>query len=360
MILLLLNCFLSTFAWTPIGSIYNLPRISPITINDKEYAIWKTSDNIPVVNDNICPHRLAPLTEGRIVCGNCIQCCYHGWQFNQYGECVSIPQNDTSNMNISKFKIKTYKTKITGDILWALLDDKIKTNITNIENDSILMNSDIPYIREVPYSWNFLLENFFDPAHIPFAHHGLQSVREDAGPIPIKLLTFTKDKLEVSFLDKVLSKKRVAKIVYNSPFIYKLYKQHELNNLFTTDLTILCVPITTGRTRVFMCYKKNNDIDSTDDKAVVARVKSHKISNYFFNTDDYLVHKQEINKGKGYNYTMPTRSDYAVKILHSWIDAHYPQWKFQNTKELTKEEATDNKKNHENFCLDCKINSHII
>jgi len=28
--------------------------------------------------------------------------------------------------------------------------------------------------RDLPYSFDFLIENFMDPAHIPFAHHSLQ------------------------------------------------------------------------------------------------------------------------------------------------------------------------------------------
>ena len=36
------------------------------------------------------------------------------------------------------------------------------------------------YTRDLPYSWDTLLENIVDPAHIPFAHHGLQGKRDDA------------------------------------------------------------------------------------------------------------------------------------------------------------------------------------
>ena len=47
------------------------------------------------------------------------------------------------------------------------------------------------YTRDLPYGWDTLLENIVDPAHIPFAHHGLQGKRDDAiainmtSPIPI-------------------------------------------------------------------------------------------------------------------------------------------------------------------------------
>jgi phenylpropionate dioxygenase-like ring-hydroxylating dioxygenase large terminal subunit len=39
-----------------------------------------------------CPHRLAPLSEGRVVDGG-LECPYHGWQFEGAGGgCVAIPQ----------------------------------------------------------------------------------------------------------------------------------------------------------------------------------------------------------------------------------------------------------------------------
>lgn len=39
-----------------------------------------------------CPHRLAPLSEGRVVDGS-LECPYHGWQFEGAGGgCVAIPQ----------------------------------------------------------------------------------------------------------------------------------------------------------------------------------------------------------------------------------------------------------------------------
>ncbi|CAN0004615.1 unnamed protein product [Ectocarpus sp. 4 AP-2014] len=40
-----------------------------------------------------CPHRWAPLSEGRVdqESGR-LQCIYHGWEFEGDGKCGSIPQ----------------------------------------------------------------------------------------------------------------------------------------------------------------------------------------------------------------------------------------------------------------------------
>jgi phenylpropionate dioxygenase-like ring-hydroxylating dioxygenase large terminal subunit len=40
--------------------------------------------------DARCPHRCADLAAGRIV-GDCIECPFHGWQYDSSGRCVSIP-----------------------------------------------------------------------------------------------------------------------------------------------------------------------------------------------------------------------------------------------------------------------------
>ena len=43
------------------------------------------------VFEDACPHRLAPLSEGRIEPDGTLLCTYHAWRFNAKGECTSIP-----------------------------------------------------------------------------------------------------------------------------------------------------------------------------------------------------------------------------------------------------------------------------
>jgi phenylpropionate dioxygenase-like ring-hydroxylating dioxygenase large terminal subunit len=64
------------------------------------------------------------------------------------------------------------------------------------------------FVRDLPYSFDFLVENFMDPAHIPFAHNSLQSLRSDGGEIPMEVLVSNFTHLEISFKDQVRGKKR--------------------------------------------------------------------------------------------------------------------------------------------------------
>ncbi|KAD7478165.1 hypothetical protein E3N88_01301 [Mikania micrantha] len=53
---------------------------------------WDKNENAWKVFDDMCPHRLAPLSEGRIDQWGRLQCVYHGWCFSGSGDCKLIPQ----------------------------------------------------------------------------------------------------------------------------------------------------------------------------------------------------------------------------------------------------------------------------
>ena len=53
---------------------------------------WDRNENEWKVFDDTCPHRLAPLSEGRIDQWGRLQCVYHGWCFSGSGDCKFIPQ----------------------------------------------------------------------------------------------------------------------------------------------------------------------------------------------------------------------------------------------------------------------------
>jgi len=51
------------------------------TIWNKNYVIWKNSKNEYIGLDDVCPHKGASLSNGKIVNDN-IVCPYHGYEFN--------------------------------------------------------------------------------------------------------------------------------------------------------------------------------------------------------------------------------------------------------------------------------------
>ena len=80
-------------AWYPIHYIDDLDKskLTRFTILNKDIVIWwdKQTSSWKVFEDK-CPHRLVPLSEGRIAEDGLLECPYHGWAFAGDGSCKRI------------------------------------------------------------------------------------------------------------------------------------------------------------------------------------------------------------------------------------------------------------------------------
>ncbi|HUI59850.1 MAG TPA: Rieske 2Fe-2S domain-containing protein, partial [Steroidobacteraceae bacterium] len=56
----------------------------------QDVLIYRAADGEPVAIADRCPHRFAPLHLGKL-CGEVVQCPYHGLQFDRSGACISNP-----------------------------------------------------------------------------------------------------------------------------------------------------------------------------------------------------------------------------------------------------------------------------
>ncbi|MCO5608881.1 hypothetical protein L7F22_063099 [Adiantum nelumboides] len=82
--------------WYPVAVIDNIDKRIPtaVTIMGRDIVVWwdRNGERWQVWEDK-CPHRLAPLSEGRINEKGELQCSYHGWCFAPCtGSCTLIPQ----------------------------------------------------------------------------------------------------------------------------------------------------------------------------------------------------------------------------------------------------------------------------
>ncbi|MEW5316123.1 MAG: hypothetical protein WDW38_007509 [Sanguina aurantia] len=81
--------------WWPISPVNYLDPLKPTprTILGTKLALWHHATQGWCAVADSCPHRLAPLSEGRIVAGGTqLACSYHGWKFDDKGKCTTIPQ----------------------------------------------------------------------------------------------------------------------------------------------------------------------------------------------------------------------------------------------------------------------------
>ncbi len=111
---------------------------------------------------------------------------YHGWSFDTDGQVTSIPQLEkgTTMKTVQKAggNVKTFPLHAVDDLLFVFLPTSLHGemfpqsllpeeyyNILNKTPDG----EDYPtmFMRDLPYSFDFLVENFMDPAHIPVSAH---------------------------------------------------------------------------------------------------------------------------------------------------------------------------------------------
>ena len=58
----------------------------------KRLVVWQSGDDGAFSTmDDACPHKLAPLSLGKVTDDGGLMCRYHGWCFNSSGKCTKIP-----------------------------------------------------------------------------------------------------------------------------------------------------------------------------------------------------------------------------------------------------------------------------
>jgi phenylpropionate dioxygenase-like ring-hydroxylating dioxygenase large terminal subunit len=68
---------------------------------DRKGAVYALRD--------ICPHRAAPLSAGRLTEDNKVECPYHGWMFRTDGVCAAIPSLvPEQTMDVSRIRVRRY------------------------------------------------------------------------------------------------------------------------------------------------------------------------------------------------------------------------------------------------------------
>lgn len=163
-----------------------------------------------------CPHRMVPLSEGRVESDGSLLCSYHGWRFNGEGDLIDLPQSTDGQLNTLKenprSNCNSFPVKVINGVLWVWPnsgpDATLESELTPVpvmpaptdKNGNPIPEENIIYntynFRELPYGadYNFL-ENVVDPAHVPVSHHNVVGNRY-TDPEPLNLKTtkqMTKD-----------------------------------------------------------------------------------------------------------------------------------------------------------------------
>lgn len=124
-----------------------------------------------------CPHRLAPMTSGRIVRpedGRArLQCGYHGWRYEADGRCDLIPALGKSEKISRRAALRAPAglTEAYG-LVWLTPADPLAPLPAFPEWDDAAFTTARSEVIRTRAGAGQLIDNFLDAAHFPYVHQG--------------------------------------------------------------------------------------------------------------------------------------------------------------------------------------------
>lgn len=381
--------------WYPVSLVEDLdPGMpTPFQLLGRELVLWKDKEGTWRAFDNKCPHRLAPLSEGRIDEEGWLQCSYHGWSFKPDGSCGRIPQAGTQGPEAKAVFSKkacaaSFPTVVSDGLLFVWPDENGWERSSSVSPPKLPpvfsdpRYSTVTIQRDLYYGYDTLMENVSDPSHIDFAHHKVTGRRDRAKPLEFKVEASGPWGFEGSNPD-------LPKI--SSSFHPPCYFQNRVE-LPPVTLPIfgeqhweiwICsfnIPMAPGKTRSIVCSARNFFqflMPGPNWWQLVPRWHEHWTSNKVYDGDMIVLQGQEktfleaartsgVDVNRHYtNLTFtPTQADRFVLAFRKWLRLHgggEPEW-FPGTETqkplpstvLSKREMLDRYEQHTLVCSSCR------
>uniref|UniRef100_A0A1J3FM00 Pheophorbide a oxygenase, chloroplastic n=1 Tax=Noccaea caerulescens TaxID=107243 RepID=A0A1J3FM00_NOCCA len=382
--------------WYPVSLVEDLDPNSPTPFQllGRDLVLWfDRNDQKWAAFDDLCPHRLAPLSEGRLDENGHLQCSYHGWSFAGCGSCTKIPQASTSGPEVRAVKspracaIK-FPTMVSQGLLFVWPDENGWDRANSIEPPRLPDDFDKPEFstvtiqRDLFYGYDTLMENVSDPSHIDFAHHKVTGRRDRAKPLPFKVESSGPWGFQGANDD---NPRITAKFVAPCYSLNKIEIDAKLpivgNQKWVIWICSFNIPMAPGKTRSIVCSARNFFQFSVPGPAwwqVVPRWYEHWTSNLVYDGDMIVLQGQEkvflsksmespdydVNKQYTKLTFTPTQADRFVLAFRNWLRRHgksQPEWfgSFAANQPLpstvlTKREMLDRFEQHTQVCSSCK------
>jgi vanillate O-demethylase monooxygenase subunit len=233
-------------------------------------------DGTVVAFDDVCVHRGAALSLGKVV-GGCIECPYHGWQYRADGGCASIPALPAGRRIPPTARVGTRRCAVRSGLVWVCLDEP-RTAVPSLPEEA----DGWRVIVGEPYEWSCepsrRIENFLDFAHFAFVHDGLLGDREQP-LVPAHEVWRDGDELRIHQVRDEPTRGGVkpagaASDAFATTVDYRVFLPHAavLDQRMPGGerfvLGIASTPLAGGRSRSFWVLARDYDLDGPDEPYV--------------------------------------------------------------------------------------------
>jgi nitrite reductase/ring-hydroxylating ferredoxin subunit len=180
--------------WQPVARLEDLKEGPQRAILLGEaLAVFLTESGEAAVVADRCAHRGALLSMGK-VCGESVQCPYHGWEWSGEGACTRIPSLADQRQIPPLARIPSYPARVQWGLVWTTLEEPL-TDVPDVpwfDEDTWTWGHGEPF--ELPVAFGLMIENFRDVSHFAFVHQATLGVQ----PAEIEPLLPERNGLEVT------------------------------------------------------------------------------------------------------------------------------------------------------------------
>ena len=145
------------------------------TILKQPVVIYRMPDGKVAALADRCSHRFAPLSMGKVVSGNRLQCPYHGLEYNTSGVCVYNPHG---NKHIPpRARVRSYPVIEKHKAIWIWMGDK-EPDHSKVPDFNVLDN--VPELHStkrdgftIKANVELIIDNLLDLSHTSYLHDGI-------------------------------------------------------------------------------------------------------------------------------------------------------------------------------------------
>lgn len=360
-------------AWYPVAYLGDLDpsKLTRFTLLAQDLVIWwdRQAASWRAFADQ-CPHRLAPLSEGRIAEDGLLECPYHGWAFSGSGNCERIPQQAAGGTaeHSQRACAAALPTTEQQGLLFVYPGKpenapKVKVPIIDPLEESTEAWVCIDTFRDLPYDALTLLENVLDSSHIPYTHHRSVGNRANAAPVELEVVESSKQGFQGLWAE---GPRRGTLGRQHTTFIAPALMWHDLTSKqFGRTITVVyATPIRKGECRIFarFPFQFSSKLPGFFLK-LTPRWYSHIGQNAVLEDDQIFLHHQERNlEAAGGSaqfakaFYLPTKADRFVSELRQWVNAFKAEPFAESALPplLPKERLLDRYHSHTVNCASCR------
>jgi 5,5'-dehydrodivanillate O-demethylase len=157
--------------WFPIARTPELDEepVLAVTLLGENLALYRSDSGKLGLVAQRCPHRGASLAYGIPEEGG-LRCAYHGWRYDETGQCNEQPAEPEESSFKDRIKIPAYPVQELGGFVWAYLGPE---PVPLLPRWDVLVRDDLDRdigVTHLPINFLQAMENSMDPIHFEWLH----------------------------------------------------------------------------------------------------------------------------------------------------------------------------------------------